>query len=195
MKCFKEIAAQMRQHHMPLPDSKVQIKVPDAPTVLNNALSYFLGTENAEAQWLPEYEAVADWLTDNQGRGLFLFGSCGRGKSLLCRYVLPAILLSCHNKIASVFDAQEMNRNLDFALSRHILSLDDIGTEEISNVYGNKRMAFAELMDAAEKYDKLLIVSTNLSVAEIQKRYGDRVLERIKSTTKRVLFRGDSLRK
>ncbi len=68
--------------------------------------------------------------------------------------------------------------------------LDDIGTEEVSNVYGNKRLAFAEIMDSAEKYGKLVIVSSNLTVAEIKKRYGDRVLDRVVATTKRVLFEG-----
>ncbi|WP_044215348.1 hypothetical protein [Dysgonomonas gadei] len=64
----------------------------------------------------------------------------------------------------------------------------------LSNVFGNRRMAFAEVMDAAEKHGKLLIISTNLPVDDIRKRYGDRVLDRIKSTTTRILFEGESLR-
>ncbi|WP_236264068.1 hypothetical protein [Dysgonomonas sp. Marseille-P4677] len=88
-----------------------------------------------------------------------------------------------------------MNSRIDYVLSRHIISLDDIGTEEVCNQYGNKRLAFAEIMDAAEKYNKLLIVSTNLSVDDIRRRYGERVLDRIKATTHRVLFEGESLRR
>ena len=145
--------------------------------------------------WLSEYDKVTEWLSDNRGRGLFLFGNCGQGKSMLCRYVLPAILLSYCHKVVSVFDTQQMNAQLDHVLSRHIISLDDIGTEEVINVFGNKRMAFAEIMDAAEKDGKLLIISSNLSVKELQERYGERTLDRIRATTTRILFNGKSFRK
>lgn len=194
MKNFDAITDNMRSHRMLLPEQKIMIGVPDAEEVLRTGLGYFLSQEGRELKWLPEYVHIADWLSDNKGRGLFLFGNCGRGKSLLCRYVLPAILLGYCQKVVSVFDTNEMNNRIDYVLSRHIISLDDIGTEEVSNVYGNRRQAFAEIIDAAEKYNKLLIVSTNLTVGEIRKRYGDRVLDRIKSTTQRVLFEGESLR-
>ena len=94
----------------------------------------------------------------------------------------------------SVFDIQDMNRDIDLVLSKHIISLDDIGTEEVSIKYGERRMAFAEVMDAAEKHGKLVIVSTNLNESELKERYGDRVLDRIKATTSRILFTGKSLR-
>ncbi|MDR1503681.1 MAG: hypothetical protein LBT43_14640 [Prevotella sp.] len=137
---------------------------------------------------------MAAWLAANHGKGLFLYGNCGRGKSLLCRYALPAILLGYCRRVVSVFDTQQMNSDIDLVLSKHIISLDDVGTEDVSNVFGNRRMAFAEVMDAAEKHGKLLIISTNLPVDDIRKRYGDRVLDRIKSTTTRILFEGESLR-
>ncbi|MFV0331131.1 MAG: hypothetical protein ACK5M3_14185, partial [Dysgonomonas sp.] len=90
---------------------------------------------------------------------------------------------------------QEMNKYIDDVLKKHVISLDDIGTEDISVNYGNKRQAFAEVMDAAEKYGKLIIISTNLRGDEIAERYGQRVMERIVSTTRRIKFRGQSLRK
>ena len=127
-------------------------------------------------------------------RGLFLFGNCGRGKSILCRFALPAILLKYCRKVVTVLDIQDMNRDIDLALSKHILSLDDIGTEEISVKYGERRLAFAEIMDAAEKQGKLVIVSTNLGESELRERYGDRVLDRVRAITTRVLFTGKSLR-
>ena len=73
--------------------------------------------------------------------------------------------------------------------------IDDIGTEDNLNSYGNKRMPFAELCDAAEKKGKLLILTTNLSIDELTQRYGDRVVDRLIATTKAVPFTGDSLRK
>ena len=194
MKSFSEITDLMKRQQMPLPSQKVQIQVPDAEKVLQEALSHFLQAEGRRTQWLPEYAKVAAGLAANHGKGLFLYGNCGRGKSLLCRYALPAILLGYCRRVVSVFDTQQMNSDIDLVLSKHIISLDDVGTEDVSNVFGNRRMAFAEVMDAAEKHGKLLIISTNLPVDDIRKRYGDRVLDRIKSTTTRILFEGESLR-
>lgn len=189
---FDEVFSDMRKMGLKAPASSVSIKVPNARTMLYAGLKSVIG-ENAV--WLPEYEKVAEWLTDNKGRGLFMFGNCGRGKSLLGRYVLPAIILSCCQKVVNVFDMQELNANLDVALSKHLISLDDVGTEEMAVKYGERRMAFPEIMDAAEKYGKLVIISTNLGGNELRERYGDRVLDRIKALTSRVCFNGDSLRR
>lgn len=192
---FEKTAEEMKRHGMYLPGTKVNIHVPDAQRVLKDAFAYFLSAEKRKAVWLPEYDEVADWLTDNKGRGLFLYGDCGRGKSLLCRYILPAILLKYCQKVVSVFDIQEMNRNIDYVLSKHIVGLDDIGTEQQSIKYGERRTAFAEIMDMAEKRNNLVIVSSNLFASGIQSVYGDRVLDRIKSTTRRIFFEGESLRR
>lgn len=195
MRTFEQVAREMGGMGMRIPAVRVDVCVPDARKVLHEALSYFLGVEGRKAEWLPEYEQVANWLSGNQGRGLFLFGNCGRGKSVLCRYVLPAILLNYMRKVVAVYDMQELNRDVDGVLRKHIISLDDVGTEELSVKYGEKRLAFAEVMDAAEKYGKLVIVSTNLSPEDLRFRYGDRVIDRIRSTMQRVAFNGKSLRK
>lgn len=192
---FEKTLAEMKRHSMPVPEEAVRISVPNAESVLRYAMSSFLRLQNKEAVWLPEYEIVADWLIDNKGKGLFLYGNCGRGKTLLCRYVLPAILLEYCQKVVSVFDVQTMNRDIDRVVAKHIVSIDDIGTEDQSVKYGERRLAFAEVMDAAEKNSNLVIVSSNLYAADIKAIYGDRVLDRIKATTRRVLFEGESLRR
>jgi len=97
--------------------------------------------------------------------------------------------------VVNIFSAQELNQKIDEILKLHIIYIDDIGTEDNLNSYGNKRMPFAELCDAAEKKGKLLILTTNLSIDELTQRYGDRVVDRLIATTKAVPFTGDSLRK
>lgn len=186
---------EMKSLGMQVPAERVIIQIQGARTILENCFNYFLSFEKVEFVWQPEYEEVVKWLENNEGKGLFLYGDCGRGKSLLSRYVLPAILLKYCRKVVRVYDVQDMNSNIDEVLNKHILSLDDIGTEELSVNYGNKRLAFAEIMDATEKHGKLIIISTNLNKEEIIKRYGERVFERIIATTKRVEFKGKSLRK
>lgn len=191
---FDSICQEMQMHGIVIPVKRVYINIPKATEVLRNAMDYFIGLENRKTIWLPAYDEIAVWLADNRGRGLFLSGNCGMGKSILCRHVLPAILLKYCHKVVSVFDVQNINKDLDRALSKHLLTLDDVGTEEISIKFGEKRMAFAEIIDAAEKFGKLLIISTNLSGQQIQERYGDRIVDRIHSTMTQVMFNGKSLR-
>lgn len=192
---FSTAYDEMKLHNMPTLADRVLIQIPKAKTILANCFKFFLSKQDETFIWQPEYEEVVKWLENSEGRGLLLFGDCGRGKSLLARYVLPAILLKYARKVVTVYDVQEMNTKLDEVLKKHIISLDDIGTEEVINNFGNKRLAFAEIMDAAEKYGKLVIISTNLTGQELANRYKDRILDRIVATTKRIEFKGESLRK
>lgn len=195
MKNFNDILQQMQRHQMPVPRGRTIIKIPNAHQVLKNAMQYFLSLEGRKMQWLKAYDEVADWLSGNKGRGLFLYGSVGQGKSILSRYVIPAIFLKYTNRVVSVYDIDEMNAKLDEVKRKKFISLDDIGTEATINNFGNKREAFAEIIDNVEKQNNLVVISTNLSKEAIVERYGDRVFDRIVATTRRILFTGESLRK
>ena len=175
----------------PVPNT-VEISIPDAKNVLRAGIKYFT-RENA--RWLPEYEEVASWLAGNGGRGLLCFGNCGRGKTLICGRILPLILNHYCRKVVSCYDAQQMNAELDVVKQKHIIYVDDIGTENLSVKYGEKRLAFAELADEAEKKGKLLILTTNLTIDELREKYGERTIDRLRAITKTVLFSGESLRK
>ena len=119
----------------------------------------------------------------------------GRGKSLICTKVIPVLFSWYCRKIVSVYDAQQMNVMLDNVLSKHIICIDDLGTEEVAVNFGNRRMAFAEIADAAEKEGKLLIITTNMTIDQFREKYGERVIDRLRVLTKSVVFLGDSLRK
>lgn len=175
----------------PVPNA-VFISVPDAKAALWKGIQFFTG--NA-ASWQDEYNDVANWLTDNKGRGLLCIGNCGRGKTLLCGRIIPVLLNHYCHKIVSCYDAQQLNANLDAVKQKHIIYVDDIGTEFLSVKYGEKRLSFAELVDEAEKKGKLLIISTNLSLSELQQKYGERTVDRLRAITTPVVFKGDSLRK
>lgn len=175
----------------PVPNA-VFISVSDAKAALWKGIQFFTG--NA-ASWQDEYNDVANWLTDNKGRGLLCIGNCGRGKTLLCGRIIPVLLNHYCHKIVSCYDAQQLNANLDAVKQKHIIYVDDIGTEFLSVKYGEKRLSFAELVDEAEKKGKLLIISTNLSLSELQQKYGERTVDRLRAITTPVVFKGDSLRK
>jgi DNA replication protein DnaC len=192
---FREIYEDMKERGMKVPSRRINFGILDAKTVLENCFKYFFSFQNVNFEWQPEYDEVAAWLENNEGDGLLLSGSCGKGKSMLARYVIPAILLKYCKRIVSVYDFQEMNANIDAVLSKHLISIDEVGMESTIYNYGNKRSAFFEVMDAVEKYGKLVIISTNLSKDEIIDRYGERVYERIIATTRRIEFKGKSLRR
>lgn len=186
----------MQRHKMPIPQPKTNLKLPNAKEILNKTTQYFLAIEGKKMQWLPPYDQVADWLTDNKGKGLLLYGNVGQSKTTLIRYVLPAILLQYHQKVTTVHDIGQLNtqEKLDHTKTKKIISLDDIGTESTLRDYGSTIEPFAQLIDHAEKYNTLLLISTNLGKDQLIARYGDRVFERILTTTHRILFTGKSLR-
>lgn len=182
-----------------LPET-VSIKIPNAEQRLRGGLDYFVNVFSrgsvTKATWSEEnYRPIVDWMTDNKGRGLFMNGSCGLGKSLIGKYILPYLIRDACRKVVNVFNAQELNSKPDEILGYHIIYIDDIGTENVSNIYGNKRVPFMELCDAVEQKGKLLMCSTNLTVDELKEKYGDRTADRLKATTKFVSFEGDSYRK
>jgi len=195
MEDFKSIVNDMQLHGMKVQDDRVHLRVSNAKEITTQALAYFIGNEGKQAVWIKEYDQIVEWLEDNKGLGLLLHGKCGVGKSIMGRYVIPAILLHKCRKVATCFDINELNNCTDLVLSKKIISIDDVGTEEISIKYGEKRLAFAELMDMVEKQSKLIIITTNLTADQLTAKYGDRIMDRIKATTKRIAFNGSSFRK
>ena len=83
----------------------------------------------------------------------------------------------------------------DSVMSKHLICVDDIGTEGESMLYGNRRMVVAELADAAEREGKMLLLTTNMSVDELRQKYGERTIDRLRVITKPIVFMGESLRK
>lgn len=194
---FRNLVFQMRDTGYPQEIDRVQISIPNAEKRLRGGLQYVVNMKSGcNAEWNEHnYRPIVDWMTDNKGKGLLMFGGCGLGKSVIGMYILPFLIKDVHKKVVNIFSAQELNQKIDEILKLHIIYIDDIGTEDNLNSYGNKRMPFAELCDAAEKKGKLLILTTNLSIDELTQRYGDRVVDRLIATTKAVPFIGDSLRK
>lgn len=191
---FDEIFERMKAHDLKVPSDKVIVKIPGAKIILENYMKYFLGREGKTMEWLPQYDKVADWLENNDGRGLLLYGSCGLGKTFITRYVITAILLRYCGKVVSSFDMDEVNKNPDKVLSKHIIALDDVGTEDVSVKFGEKRVIVPEVLDATEKYGKLLFITSNLGANELIEKYGNRTFDRMLAVTKRIEFSGKSFR-
>ena len=69
-----------------------------------------------------------------------------------------------------------------------------MGTEPNAKKYGVTHNYVAELIDLAERRDKLIVLSTNLNKDEILDRYDLRTFDRLKSITERIVFKGESYR-
>lgn len=172
---------------------KVMIHIEKARQLLINGLMYYCGDR---AVWQSEYNEVVEWLTDNQGRGLWLCGEYGRGKTLIGAKILP-VLLNYYNsprKVVSLYDAKDLNNKFDDILEKHIIYIDDVGKESMAVQYGNRNLRFPDIVDEAEKRGKLLIFSTNLSQEDMLAKYGERTIDRLKGITKKIIFKGSSLR-
>jgi len=196
---IQTIIEQRRKQGLLLKDARVHIKIADAKEKLMYALVDHLGER---AKWLSEYDKVADWLTDNEGVGLILLGSPGMGKTVLIHHVIPQLLLQECNKVVSLCDALSLNRDIDHQTKvidvmreRKLVAIDDIGTEPIAQKYGESHNYFSELVDKCERDAKLLLCSSNLSLSEIKERYGLRTYDRLRTLTKVIAFKGESMRK
>lgn len=189
---FKATIDRLRDTTYKLLPDKVQVSVPNAGTHLKRGLRYFCGDD---AKWNTDYEKIVQWLTDNKGKGLMLVGGCGVGKSLIGMRIIPLLLTHYCGKIVAICTANELNKSPDEIMKNHIIYIDDVGTEDISNIYGNKRVPFAELVDIAEQNGKLLMFSTNLDEEHLIAKYGDRVIDRLHAITRRVTITGKTNRK
>lgn len=175
--------------HVMRPRMQFNFAFPDGRDLLRRGLNYYGCPE-----WLPEYDRVAAWLENPQGQGLLMLGDCGRGKTVIARGILPILVKARYSRLLYSYNAQELNTRIDAILKQRLVVIDDIGTEEIRNNFGNKRNAFAELIDSAESEGKFLVVTTNLSYEELEAKYTKRTTDRLRGMCRIVVFRGGSLR-
>lgn len=168
----------------------IAINIPNAKSEVMECMKVFV--ENVV--WLPEYDNVVSWLEDNHGKGLLCIGNCGRGKTMMCYRVIPVLINHFMQRIVNCYNAVDINDNIDDIKHKTLICIDDIGTEGNYMKYGVRREPFGELIDAAEKEGKLLLLTTNCTIDELTNRYGIRVVDRLKRITRVIHFIGGSLR-
>ena len=161
-------------------------------------------------QWLDEYYHVKSWMMNTEGKGLLLMGSCGRGKSVIASGVIP-VLFRMKGKYLRPVHAQDMTKPtpqqpylaygqrpetwLDYLQRCPFPIIDEFGVEMQVNDYGEKCEGFNLVINAAERYNRPMFITTNLTEEQILARYGERTLDRLGHLCKTVKFTGESLRK
>ncbi len=190
MEQISDIYERMRKNGF-LHSERIHFSVANARTRLYNGFRYFCGED---VQWLPEYEEVAKWMADNEGRGLMLIGSNGRGKSVIATKILP-LLFHEQGYGYMMYHASEINKKREEIVKHKILCIDDVGVEDLANNYGERINVFMDLMSAVERKDKLIVITTNLKQGEMEQRYSTRTIDRINGNCKVITFNGESMRR
>lgn len=139
-------------------------------------------------------------LNHSLSKGLLIRGVSGLGKTFLLKCVEknernPIHILSMIEVIDTIKSEGEFTLSM---AGKKILYLDDVGTEESSvKYYGtniNWFKDFLELYYSKNKPFKNLIISTNLSFAQIEEKYGFRVRSRMKDMFNIVDVAGNDMR-
>lgn len=150
-------------------------------------------------------------LTDKKRNFIILSGNCGTGKTTLMNAVKRVIEAlrwngnynqSTFQKIvprgAKKVFATEINKNTFELLQdwQGLLMIDDFGIEPITNNdFGTIKTPMIDLIIHRYEEGLPIIFSTNLSVDDIKKRYGDRITDRFRERASLIKFTNKSYRK
>lgn len=171
-----------------------EIRIPDAESKLRQIFGFLLSNKEEKLQWLPVYDEVVRWLENNERKGLLIMGNCGTGKTLLCSEVIPMLFNIEFNQNYRAVPSWALTEEWKSLLNDDICIIDDVGVEPVGMKYGEPVHAFATLVSNAEETGQLLIMTTNLNHDELKRKYGTRVLDRIRGNTRTIAIPGSSFR-
>jgi DNA replication protein DnaC len=152
----------------------------------------------ASRQFIKEFDSVR--------RNLYFYGTVGTGKSFLSVCIARDLIESGHSVIyfsaSDLFDRiseysfdyksrEQLSRLYDDLYGCDLLIIDDLGTE-MTNVFVTSQL-FA-CINERHLREKATIISTNLSLSELQGRYSDRVFSRVSSLYDIYRFTGMDIR-
>ena len=138
-------------------------------------------------------------------RGVFLTGEAGTGKTAYCR-TLPGIVLACGDIARAAREHGPLSVPFWYALARiydgehhaYTLCLDDLGSEPASVVFGERSYVLVQVVEsrhsAWERHGTVTHITSNLTPAQIDARYGRRVTDRLRAMCVHVELRGGSAR-
>ncbi len=140
-------------------------------------------------------------------KGLTLLGNVGIGKSWIFEQVFANVNANKYsedppmytaNSISSMYSSGGMElikSTFKYQLQgRMPLVIDDIGTEIIGSSYGNKMDVVEWLILECYSAKTPIFTTTNLTLEALTKRYGTRVVDRLKEKTFVIVLEGKSFR-
>lgn len=144
---------------------------------------------------------------DSDYHNLFFYGTVGTGKSFLSGCIAKELIEKGFSVIyfstAGLFETLSRNmfdyKNTEELRSLHedlygcdLLIIDDLGTECINNATASM---FFSLLNERHLNQKATIISTNLFLEDIQKRYSERIFSRIMNQYISLKFTGPDIRR
>ena len=136
-------------------------------------------------------------------KGLLLTGTYGLGKTTIMRAIRecldPSIKFGFNScvKVVNIFDTEGRDVIRRFSNYKDFY-FDDFGAEDMGSNYGKENVMEKILEERYLSYQKQGVkthLSTNLSFAEIEAKYGQRVGSRIHEMFNVIAFKGDDYRK
>jgi len=166
----------------------------------------FIYTEELSNQLL----SVSAWLTEPKAKPwLLLCGTCGNGKSTIAKalrqyfHLFPVkdprddkeMGLVLTNAKAIAQSCRTDSTAFDYLMKKPMLGIDDLGIEpqEIL-VFGNVCTPLTDLLTDRYEEQRITIITTNLTPAQIRNHYGDRIADRLNEMAEKIVFRNGSYR-
>ncbi len=144
--------------------------------------------------------------TSERDRGnLLLYGETGLGKTFLTNCIAKALLdeghtvlyLSANDIFEQVFGEYLMNKKFEleeiykYIYNSELLIIDDLGTETTNTFVCSKLF---EVINQRGLTGRSTVISTNLSMQELQKKYSERIMSRIVESYTVLHLYGENIR-
>lgn len=143
---------------------------------------------------------------DNKSENLFLYGGTGLGKTFLSSCIAKTVLEKGYSvfyqpayKIFPIFeelrfgdrDKDILRMQTDEIFKTDLLIIDDLGTELTTSYTAE---VFFDLLNSRINDKKQTIINTNLSLADVQRVYSERITSRIIGNFTQLKFLGEDIR-
>jgi DNA replication protein DnaC len=143
---------------------------------------------------------------DKEYSNILLYGDTGIGKTFLTNCIAKELLDSSHSviyltaiELFQKFEEKDFNKgenkpsalDSNYILDCDLLIIDDLGTE-VGNAYTNSRLFYC--INERILRQKSVVISTNLSLADIRDSYSERIFSRLTSSYKILKLFGNDIR-
>lgn len=152
------------------------------------------------------YNKAISFSEKKEGKSLLFYGNCGTGKTFLSSCIAKRMMDNGYSVIymtaAGLIEKyeeykygkgnpDEEKETLELLYDADLLIIDDLGTEVKSSI---ALQFLFEIMNKRILNNKKMIISTNLKMSEIIKRYTERIGSRIYESFEILNFRGRDIR-
>lgn len=167
------------------------------------SLSYYKGDAYFNMQKILEFAKQYAETFNESSNSIFMFGKTGLGKTHLSLAIANRVLDkgysviydSAINILRNIerehFSREHSSDMIDLVMTTDLLILDDLGTEYETPFYN---ATIYNIINSRLNSGKATIISTNLDLSGIKRRYDERVVSRIISVYTCLEFRGDDVR-